>query len=139
MMSLQHLLRVQCNECLHIKHTPRPNRLSVQWRLECLAALFAVGGFGAGEQDQPGRRGGSGRRPAAGPRRRGGPNASVGGSGLIALHRRLNAVEACDLLCLRQVDVPKRVYATIYTKKKNSSVLRVVLPLPLCGAYTLPR
>ena len=94
MMSLQHLLRVQCNECLHIKHTPRPNRLSVQWRLECLAALFAVGGFGAGEQDQPGRRGGSGRRPAAGPRRRGGPNASVGGSGLVALHRRLNAVEA---------------------------------------------
>ena len=65
-MSLQHLLRVQCSECLHIKHTPRPNRLSVQWRLECLAALFADGGFGAGEQDQPGRRGGSGRRPAAG-------------------------------------------------------------------------
>ena len=58
-----------------------------------------------------------GRRPGA--RRRGGPNASVGGSGLIALHRRLNAVEACDLLCLRQVDVPKRVYATIYTKKKQ--------------------
>ena len=78
-----------------------------------------------------------GRRPGA--RRRGGPNASVGGSGLIALHRRLNAVEACDLLCLRQVDVPKRVYTPPYIQQKNSSVLRVVLPLPLCGAYTLPR
>ena len=71
-MSLQHLLRVQCSECLHIKHTPRPNRLSVQWRLECLAALFAVGGFGAvgscSLQDQPGRRGtaAGGRRPGHG-------------------------------------------------------------------------
>lgn len=57
-MSLQHLLRVRCTECLHIKHTPRPNRLSVQWRLECLAALFAVlvleGGVAARPAAAPG-------------------------------------------------------------------------------------
>ena len=37
-MSL-HLLRVKCNECLHITH----NRLCVQWGMGCLAALFAFG------------------------------------------------------------------------------------------------
>ena len=68
-MSLQHLLRVQCSECLHIKHTPRPNRLSVQWRLECLAALFAVGGFGAAGScriSQGGVAAAGGRRPGHG-------------------------------------------------------------------------
>ena len=61
-MSLQHLLRVRCTECLHIKHTPRPNRLSVQWRLECLAALFAVLVLEGGVAARPAA---AGRAPAA--------------------------------------------------------------------------
>ena len=42
-----HLKRVTCNECLHNAHTPRPNRLFLQWGVGCLlAALFAFGLFG---------------------------------------------------------------------------------------------